>query len=323
VRVLLTGAFGNIGAASRRELLAAGHAVRCFDVATAANRKAARTCRGRCDVAWGDITDPGDVARAVAGQDAVIHDAAVIPPKSERLPELTRRVNVDGTCNLVAACEAQPTKPRLVFASSVTVFGPCGPDRPPPRRADEPLVASDHYSHSKVAGEQIVRSSSLEWIIVRFGAAPPEAPSWSGERDYEQFFRSDPDTRVEYVHPRDAALAQTNAISCDAAVHKVLLIGGGAACRLRLRDLNAAYFEASGLGALPESAFGKEPYYTDWMDTEESQRLLRYQRHSWEDHRRGLMRQLRFVRPITRLLRGPIRRRMLRSSPYLEGGAER
>jgi len=319
VRVLLTGAFGNIGAATLRELLAAGHSVRSFDVGSPATRKVARAFSGRCEFFWGDITNPLEVARAVAGQDAVIHDAAIIPPKSERLPELTRQVNVEGTRHVVAACELQPVKPRLVFASSVTVFGPSR-DRPPPRRADEPLVATDHYSHSKVAGEGIVRGSSLDWIIVRFGAAPPEVTSFSAERDLVQFFRVDPDTRVEYVHPRDAALAQVNALRCDEAVHKVLLIGGGEGCRLRLRDLNAAYFEASGIGPFPDSAFGQEPYYTDWMDTEESQRLLRYQRHTWEEHRRSLMHQLRFVRPLTRLVRGPIRRRMLKSSPYAHGG---
>jgi nucleoside-diphosphate-sugar epimerase len=320
MRVLLTGAFGNIGAATLRELLAAGHSVRCFDLASSATRRAARAFSGRCEFFWGDITRAGDVARAVEGQDAVIHDAALIPPQSERMPELTQRVNVDGTRNVVAACEAQPDKPRLIFASSISVFGPSSPDRPPPRRADEPMVATDHYSHSKVAAEQIVRASSLDWIVVRFGATPPEVASLSSERDLEQFFRTDPDNRVEYLHPRDAAVAQANAVKCDEAVHKVMLIGGGESCRIRLRDLNDAYFEASGIGTFPDSAFGKEPYYTDWMDTEESQRLLHFQSHSWEDHRRALMHQLRFVRPFYRLFRKPIRRRMLRSSPYAGAG---
>jgi len=322
MRVLLTGAFGNIGAATLRELLAAGHAVRCFDLASPATRKAARAFAGRCEFYWGDITRASDVARAAAEQDCVIHDAALIPPKSERLPELTQRVNVDGTRNVVAACEAQLNRPRLIFASSISVFGPSSPDRPPPRRADEPMVASDHYSRSKIAAEQIIRASTLDWIIVRFGATPPEVTSLSAERDLEQFFRTDPDNRVEYLHPRDAARAQANAVKCDEAVHKVLLIGGGERCRIRLRDLNDAYFEASGIGTFPESAFGKEPFYTDWMDTEESQRLLHYQQHSWEDHRLSLMHQLRFVRPFYRLLRKPIRRRMLRSSPHAQDGAQ-
>ena len=34
---------------------------------------------------------------------------------------------------------------------------------------------------------------------------------------------------------------------------------------------------------LPENAFGTEPYYVDWLDTEESQHLLNYQRYSFDD----------------------------------------
>jgi len=98
----------------------------------------------------------------------------------------------------------------------------------------------------------------------------------------------------------------------------VLLIGGGEGCQIRMRDLNAAYLDARGIGNFPDSAFGKDPFYTDWMDTEESERLLRYQRHSFADHRRNLERQLRFVRPLYRVLRGPIRKRMLQSSPQAE-----
>jgi len=317
MRVLLTGAFGNIGTATLRELLNAGHQVRCFDLDARAARKAAAAFSRRFEPHWGDITDAGDVARAVAEQDVVIHDAAVIPPSSEKDPELMRRVNVGGTRNVVAACEAQPKKPKLIFASSISVFGPPG-DRPPPRRADEPVMPTDHYSHSKVECEEMIRASNLEWGILRLGAVLPEKPGRSSDNSLSDFFRIDPDSRIEYVHPRDVALAQTNAATCPEAVHKVLLIGGGESCRIRMRDLNAAYLDARGIGNFPDSAFGKDPFYTDWMDTEESERLLRYQRHSFADHRRSLERQLRFVRPLYRVLRGLIRKRMLQSSPHAE-----
>jgi len=314
MRVLLTGAFGNIGAETVRELLKARHHVRCIDVDSRAARRTAAAFGSRIEVHWGDITDADCVARAVAGREAVIHDAALIPPQSEKDPDRTWCVNVGGTRNVISACEAQARKPTLVFASSISVLGPPG-DRPPPRRADEPLRPTDHYSRSKAECERLLRESSLDWVIVRFGAAPPAIVSRSADRDLASFFRIDPGNRLEYLHPQDAALAQANAIACSEALGKVLLIGGGECCRIHMRDLNAAYLDASGVGAFPDSAFGKEPFYTDWMDTQESQRLLRYQRHSFADHRRSLERQLRLVRPFFRLLRGPIRRRMLRNSP--------
>jgi nucleoside-diphosphate-sugar epimerase len=45
MKVLLTGAFGNIGASALLELVKRGHAVRCFDVNTPANRRVAKKAR--------------------------------------------------------------------------------------------------------------------------------------------------------------------------------------------------------------------------------------------------------------------------------------
>jgi uncharacterized protein YbjT (DUF2867 family) len=84
MKVLLTGAFGNIGAHTLEELLRRGHQVRAFDVPTAVNRKAARRFERRsgCEVAWGDLRHPADLAAAVAGIDAAIHLGFVIPKLS-------------------------------------------------------------------------------------------------------------------------------------------------------------------------------------------------------------------------------------------------
>jgi nucleoside-diphosphate-sugar epimerase len=315
MRVLLTGAFGNIGTETLRLLLEAGHHVRCFDLDTPSARKAARPFQDAVEFFWGDMTQPDDVAGAVFDQEAVIHDAAVLPPASEEAPERTRRVNVEVTRRLVAACEASKLRPKLVFASSISIFG-LSQDRPPPRRVEEPIAPTDHYSRSKADGEEIVRGSSLDWVILRFAAAPPDrTPGWR-EFDLERFFQIDPDTRIEYLHPKDAALAQVNALSTPEAVGRIWLIGGGKECQVRMREFHGAYFEAMGIGSLPDAAFGDESYYTDWMDTEESQRLFRYQRHTFDDLRSSQRRNMRFVRPWLRLLRGPIRRFMLSRSPY-------
>jgi nucleoside-diphosphate-sugar epimerase len=313
VHVLLTGAFGNLGSATLRELLSAGHQVRCFDQPSRSARRAARALPGAAEVVWGDIGDREALARAAADRDAVIHDAALIPPASERDPGLTHRVNVEGTRNVLEACRAAPAKPRLVFASSVSVFGPT-PDRPPPRRADEPVHPTDHYSRSKLACEEMIRASGLAWVILRLGAAAPEVPRGLLDFDAAAFFRVDPDTRVEFVHPCDVALAQTRAIEVPEAVGRILLIGGGPSCQVRMRDLGRVYFEAMGIGRLPDAAFGREPFYTDWMDTSESQALLGYQRHSFDDFRRAVERRMRFARPLLRPFGALIRRRLLRQS---------
>ena len=150
-RVLLTGAFGNLGGHTVRELLRQGYTVRAFDLPTPANRKAARAFGDRIEVIWGDIRDADAVRQAAAGQDVVLHLAAVIPPISDEKPELARQVNVDGTRNVVAACRAQPTPPRLFFASTFDLYGPTL-HLDPPRRADDPIQPTDPYTHHKAEG---------------------------------------------------------------------------------------------------------------------------------------------------------------------------
>src|SRR3990172_7655754 len=148
MRVLLTGAFGNIGSAALQELLAAGHQVRCLDLPSKKTKQFASTLPASVEVVWGNLSDEALVRSAVAGCDAVIHNAAILPPASENNPELAKRVNIDGTATLIAACEAQAKKPKFVFASSVSLFGNTL-DQTPPRRAVDPIVTSDHYTRSK------------------------------------------------------------------------------------------------------------------------------------------------------------------------------
>lgn len=310
MRVLLTGAFGNIGGETLQALLEAGHEVRAFDLASDAARAAARALDRRIEPHWGDISDPTAVKSAVAGCDAVIHDAAILPPASERNPALLHRVNVEGTRHLISACEAADPKPRLVLASSVSVYGPSR-ERQPPVRADDPVRPTDHYSTSKVECEEMLRASTLDWVILRFGGVIPDAPS-AGQHDPAEFFARSPDCRLEYVHPSDAALAQVRAVECAEAGRKVLLIGGGPRCQITLGELGDAMLEAAGIGTFPRSCYGDAPFYTDWMDTEESQRLLGYQRHGFGHFKESAWRRMRATRMLVRPLRGPVRWWMLR-----------
>ena len=117
-----------------------------------------------------DGSEPGRAAGRRSGSEAIIHLAAIIPPPIYRNPRLARHINVDATATLVHIAEAQPPPPRWVQASSNAVFGARNPHRfTAPLRADEPMKASDLYSAHKIEAEQIVRASSLEWVVLRLG----------------------------------------------------------------------------------------------------------------------------------------------------------
>ena len=105
---------------------------------------------------------------------------------------------------------------------------------------------------------------------------------------------------------------------------RTLMIGGGASCQLRYRDLINRSLGALGIGALPDEAFSTIARQGGgWMDTEESQRLLGYQRWTFEEHLSDLKARAGLRRLAGQMLGPLIRWQILRGSPYIEQGAHR
>ena len=317
MKVLLTGAFGNVGRCTLDELLAKGHRVRCFDLDSPSSRRAARDCPSGVEVMWGDLRRPDDVARAVRDQEAVVHLAFIIPKlsatglESEKCPDVARRVNVGGTHNLIAALEALTPAPRLIFTSSLHVFG-LTQDQPPPRTCTDPVCPTEHYSQHKITCEEMIRASRLPWAILRLAATPPLRLIMD-----PGMFDVPLDNRIEFIHRRDVALAIANAVSSDEVWGHTLLIGGGPRCQFHYREFAKQVLEASGVGMLPAAAFSTTPFATDWLDTTLSQKLLHYQRRTLDDYTAEVIAMLGFRRQLIRLCRPAVRAWLLRQSPYL------
>ena len=319
MKVLLTGALGNIGEYTLRALLEEGHEVTAFELDSPPARKRAPRLDSRVKVAWGDITDLSSVRTALAGVDAVIHLAGMVPPGVARNPELARRVNVGGTRNLITLMEASVKAKRLIFASSIGVFGDVQ-DREPPLRADTPVSPSDDYGRHKVDCEAAIRQSRLQWTILRLGAAVPTRLIGT-HYDPRAGFDISANSRIEFVHPGDAGLAFARAVSCDGAVDKVLYIGGGKDCQMITAPFYNRLMDGIGIGPIPPEVFVRAdpPRFTgDWMDTEESQQLLRYQTRGLEELKTDMRKGLGVFAPIVRLLRPIVTYFYVRSSPYLK-----
>ncbi|MHB0876829.1 MAG: NAD-dependent epimerase/dehydratase family protein [Anaerolineae bacterium] len=316
MRVLVTGAFGNIGSSLLDELTSRGHTVRCFDVGAKANRRRARAYAGKAELLWGDVRRLEDLETAVAGQDAVVHLAFVIPHlsitgvESERQPEWARQVNVEGTRNLIAAMEAQPQPPRLIFASSLHIYGRTQ-DQKPPRLVTDPLRPTEHYSRHKVECEGLVRSSSLRWAILRLAATFPLAIKAD-----KGMFNVPLSNRMEFIHTRDVALAMANALESEEVWGETLHIGGGPRCQFYFRDLAGKVLETLGVGRLPEAAYATVPFATDWLDTGASQALLHYQTRTLDDYAREMARLAGVRRHLIRTFRPFVRYWLLSQSPY-------
>jgi len=316
MKVLVTGALGNIGAETLAELLLRDHQVSAFDLNTKANKRKLKRYRGKVAAFWGDIRNPADVLRAAADQDVVIHLAAVIPHlsatglNSEDHPEFAEGVNVGGTRNVIDAILSQDQPPRLILGSSLHVFGKTQ-NMAPPRRATDPVAPVEHYARHKVQMEQMVRTAPLVWSIFRFAAALPIRLIID-----PGMFNVPLDNRIEYVHSRDVAAALGNALECEQVWGRTLLIGGGAACQFYYRDLMKQVLSGAGMDEFPKQAFTSEEFSTDWLDTEESQRLLNYQQRTLRDYVSEMRARLGGLRSLVMMLRPWITRWLLKRSPY-------
>ncbi len=324
--VLVTGAFGLVGTAVVRTLNAGGIPVVASDLDIAANRRAARRlARAGVTVRWADLTAPDQVETLLneARPSAIVHLAAIIPPVCYQRRRLARAVNVDATATLVRCAEKLSAAPRFVLASSIAVYGARNPHREESLlSADTPMRPSDLYGAHKAAAEGLVRGSSLEWVILRLGGVLSVEPMPGLNSDTLYFEAAIPaDGRISTVDVRDVATAVV-AATTTLSTKEVFLIGGDRSHRLRQRDIGSSVASASGLtDAIPpgrpgDPARDEDWFATDWMDTDRSQEVLRFQQHSFPDmlaeirSRTGLLRYI--VRPAAPVLRWYLRR----LSPY-------
>ena len=292
-KVLVTGGFGLVGSQTVRRLVAAGHRVVATDLGTPAQRKAESALPAGARACWADLTDPGEVDRLVAATSpsVIIHLAAVIPPLIYRRAELGRRVNVDATLTLLRVAQSSPHPVRFILASSNAVHGARNPHRHHELlRADSPVRPSDLYGAHKAEVEQHVRSSGLEWVILRLAgviSADPGAMPFSTDA---LFFEGalPTDGRIHTVDVRDVALAFAAATTADVA-GETLMIAGDESHLLRQGDIGKALAAARGLvDVLPGGRPGDPDrdgdwFVTDWMDTTRSQQALQFQCHTWPD----------------------------------------
>lgn len=320
--ILVTGAAGNLGRNLVARLLARGDRVRAFDLPTKANTKRLRGFGDGVELALGDVTNAADVERAVAGVDAIAHLAGILPPASERNPRATNAVNAGGTFALISAAEKLTPGVRFVFASSCSVHG-FGQAARGPATGDSPTEATDAYTTSKIAAEEALRASSLSYTILRVSAAIEGSASVQDPIVLRLMFEYDADHPIELVHGDDVAAAFASALIEPRAHRRVFPIAGGVGCRLTQRGLMEMSFGAIGVRDLPRSIHGRAPNYTCFMDTTESQEILRFQAHDLDDIRRDMLENLGLLAPLARLASPLVRRYLLHLSGPHNGAPSR
>jgi nucleoside-diphosphate-sugar epimerase len=135
-----------------------------------------------------DVNDAHGMLNLIrARPDVIFHLAAVVSAAAEADFELGMRVNLHGTLNLLEVCRRLVHCPRLVFASSVAVYGG---DLPSVVADDTALAPQSSYGAQKAIGELLVddysrkgfidgRALRLPTIVVRVGAPNLAASSFA------------------------------------------------------------------------------------------------------------------------------------------------
>ncbi len=117
----------------------------------------------------GDFAAPGAAEAMVAHRpDVIFHLASIVSGEAESDFDLGYRVNLDGTRALFAAVRAAGLHPRIVFASSIAVFGAPFPDVIPDDFHPTPLTS---YGTQKLICEALLsdftRKGILDGVAVR------------------------------------------------------------------------------------------------------------------------------------------------------------
>ncbi len=234
----------------------------------------------RLDIQVGDLADAEVVRRAVApGTHSVFHLAAVVSGQAEADFDLGMRVNLDAARLLLEACRGAAAPPRVLFTSSVAVYGG---DLPALVDDGTPLHPQSSYGTQKAIAEMLLydctrkgyvdgRVARLPTISVRPGRPNQAASSFASGIIREPLNREPamcpvpPDAKLWLLSPRKA-------IEALIALHDVPASALGRARSVNLPGVSVTAGEmVATLGAVAGAEF---PAYVQWQRNPAIERIV-------------------------------------------------
>ena len=275
MKIVITGGGGFLGQRVARELLRRGEVrgvdggppqpIRELVLADLAPPSPHAVTHARVRYAVGDVSAPALLADTLGDDtDGVFHLAAVVSGAAEADFDLGLRVNVDGTRALLEACRQSDRRPRVVFTSSVAVFGQPLPELV--TDATQPLPQNS-YGVQKLIGELLVgdytrkgfldgRAVRLPTVSIRPGKPNAAASSFASGILREPLAGHDavcpvePETQLWLISPRLAVECLLHAFELPGeklGAHRALSLPGITAS---VQEMVAALERAAG----PEAA---------------------------------------------------------------------
>lgn len=237
MHILITGGAGFLGAKLARQLLARGKLTdsngqpKAISSITLFDRVAAQDFNdARITIRIGDIADAETMRSVLTPQvHSVFHLAAVVSGEAESDFDLGMRINFDATRQLLAIARSNGNCPRIVFASSLAVFGGDLPQQVLDSTAVTPVGS---YGAQKAMAELLITDFSRKGFIdgravrvptvsVRPGLPNKAASGFASGIIREPLNRAPavcpvaPDTRVWLSSPRSALFNLVHAHEID------------------------------------------------------------------------------------------------------------
>jgi len=243
MKVLITGGAGFIGVHLARRLLADGHDVIAAD--NESNGELALVPQGAKAVR-ADVTKQEELEPIFAGGiDAVCHIAgqvSIIKAFSDPVADL--RTNTEGTVQVLKLCVKHKV-PRLLYASSMTLYGDC---KVVPTPESEPCVPDSYYGITKYAAERYVHSTAgrpdlgFDFSVTSLRMFSVYGPGQSYNNPYQgvlgifsgNVLRGEPITIFgdgeqtrDFVFVGDIVDGWSRALTSKAAKGQIINLGGG------------------------------------------------------------------------------------------------
>lgn len=163
MKILVTGAAGFLGQHVVQALLDRPAGWPDITQVVAVDRSPCGIDAARVVSVVGSIEDAAFIEAVVDDQvDVIFHLAAVLSGEAEASFDLGFRVNVDATRHILERCRTVGRAPRLVFASTIAVFGGPLPDVVP---EDMALRPQSSYGTEKAIAELLVNEYSRKGFV--------------------------------------------------------------------------------------------------------------------------------------------------------------
>lgn len=167
----------------------------------------------------------------------------------------------------------------------------------------------------------MVAASGLDWTTIRLPAIMATDTSWGNHPAFIRYgFLLSLDHKMHTLDSRDAALGLTNAIAADTK-ERYFVLGGPEDCKMTSQAYLDTVLESRGMRPFPRSAYRKADKNVDaswvaedFIDTTESQTVLKYQQHSFRDHLDYMATQTRLTKYLLKVIGPLVQRQLLKES---------